>query len=310
LAGACELAPIADEGAGEQEAYALPELPDTWADTLDSLRPPKERDETWWDWRKHSPQPVVFRPLERMGETRVHLHLEHPFIQRILSRFRAQGYSAQDLSRVTVVPNEKDGIARVIAYGRVSLFGPGAARLHDELVSVAAAWTEAKGDNHLRPFAEQADRRALEMLEELFQSAARHGEVSAEIQARLAASAPGDFSALWDHVKNEAESRAHTATLQLAERGRSEAESLRKILTAQRATIAKTLGAHQLDLFGALTEDEKKQWQNDREHMHERLVNIETELRTEPEEVEALYRVSLQRLEPIGLVYLWPTTRM
>lgn len=310
LAGASVLRPVADNEAIEQNAYELPELPDTWNDTLDSLRPPKERDETWWDWRKRSPQPVVFRPLERMGETRVHLHLEHPFIQRILSRFRAQGYSAHDLSRVTVVPNEKDNVARVIAFGRVSLFGPGAARLHDELVSVAAAWTETKGDNHLRPFAEQADRRALETLEELFQAAPRLGDVPTEINQRLAASAPGDFAALWTHIKSEAESRAHEAIRQLGERGRSEAEALRKILTAQRATIARTLAGQQLDLFGVLSEDEKKQWHSDREHMQQRLVSIESELLTEPKEVEGLYRVTLQRLEPIGLVYLWPTTRM
>jgi hypothetical protein len=310
LAGAGPLQVIEDPEIKTQHVFQLPELGESWAETLDSLRPTRERDEAPWDWRKRPPQPVVFEPLERIGEERVHLHLEHPFIQRILSRFRSQGYSAQDLSRVTVVPNPHDGLVRVIAFGRVSLFGPRAARLHDELVSVAAQWLESKGKGHLKPFADDADRRALETLEQLFEKSQQLREVSAEIHARLAQSARDDFSTLWSAVKDEAEARAHRAAQLLGERGHKEAHALREILTAQRATIERTLQGQQLELFAELSDQEKKQWQNDREHMHSRLKAIDNELETEPAEVEALYRVTLKRLEPVGLVYLWPTTRM
>ena len=34
------------------------------------------------------------------------------------------------------------------------------------------------------------------------------------------------------------------------------------------------------------------------------------EMRIEPDELRALYTVSLKRLVPVGLVYLWPTTRL
>jgi superfamily II DNA or RNA helicase len=312
LAGAGPLRPIKVADIQDQQVYELPSLGESWVQTLDTLRPPRERGEEPWDWRKKPPQPVVFKPLERMGEERVHLHLEHPFVQRILSRFRAQGYSAQDLSRVTVVPNPHDAIVRVIAFGRVSLFGPGAARLHDELVSVAAQWLESKGKGHLRPFADAADREAIKTLESLFEDAAKgtaKTTVPDNIQARLRESAAADFSTLWGAVKDEAEDRAHRATQKLTERGHAEAEALRRILTAQRETIKKTLSA-QLSLFGDLSADEQKQWQNDKEHMAARLTAIDKEIKTEPADIEALYRVSLQRLEPVGLVYLWPTTRM
>src|SRR5690606_27837259 len=126
MTGASALTLVTEEAVKGQEVFALPPLAKTWTEPPDSLRPPRERDEAPWEWRKRPPQPVVFRPLDRIGEERVHLHLEHPFIQRILTRFRSQGYSAQDLSRVTVVPNPRDAIVRVIAFGRVSLFGPGA----------------------------------------------------------------------------------------------------------------------------------------------------------------------------------------
>lgn len=310
LAGASPLEPIEDDAIHDQRVFVLPALGEAWADTLDSLRPPREQDESLWDWQKRPPQPVVFRPLDRIGEERVHLHLEHPFIQRILSRFRSQGYSARDLSRVTVVPNPRDAIVRVVAFGRVSLFGPGAARLHDELVSVAAQWLEAKGPGHLRPFSDQADRRAVETLEQLFRESAGLGEVPAAIQLRLAEAAAGDFAALWPAVKVESEERAHRATQQLAERGHIEAEGLRQILATQRAAIERTLAAQQLELFAEFSPEEKKQWENDKQHLQGRLKAIEHELDTEPADIEALYQVSLKRLEPIGLVYLWPTTRM
>ncbi|HEX2881549.1 MAG TPA: hypothetical protein VHO25_18595, partial [Polyangiaceae bacterium] len=110
-------------------------------------------------------------------------------------------------------------------------------------------------------------------------------------------------------VEDEAEDRAHRAAQKLTERGHAEAEALRKILKTQRETIKKTLSS-QLSLFEELSADERKQWQNDKEHMSARLDAIDREIETEPKEIEALYKVSLQRLEPVGLVYLWPTTRI
>ena len=44
--------------------------------------------------------------------------------------------------------------------------------------------------------------------------------------------------------------------------------------------------------------------------MQTRLAHIERELEDEPRDIEALYHVRLQRLVPVGVVYLWPTTRM
>jgi superfamily II DNA or RNA helicase len=310
LAGAGPLRPVKVADIQDQDVFELPALGPSWQPTLDTLRPPREHDEEPWEWRKRPPQPVVFRALERMGSERVHLHLEHPFVQRILARFRAQGYSSQDLTRVTVVPSPNDAIVRVIAFGRVSLFGPGAARLHDEIVSVAAQWLETKGAGHLRPFADEADRRALDRLETLFHEAPRLPAVPDTIQRRLVESAPEDFRALWAPIKDEADSRAHAATQKLTQRGAAEAEALRKILRDQQQAITRALQGKQLELFGELAPDEVKQWQNEREHMSTRLCAIEGELKSEPADIEALYRVSLQRLEPIGLVYLWPTTRL
>ena len=36
---------------------------------------------------------------------------------------------------------------------------------------------------------------------------------------------------------------------------------------------------------------------------------LQKELTTEPPQIADLYRIVLRRLEPVGLVYLWPETR-
>jgi hypothetical protein len=295
-------------GQGQQPAYALPELPESWQTTLDSLRPARGSDEAEWQWRKHPLQPVVFKPLTRLGDDCVHLHLEHPFVQRILSRFRSQGYGAQDLSRVTVIPNDRDGLVRVLCFGRVSLFGDGATRLHDEVISVAARCVDKGGKRELRPFAEKADRQALETLEQLLARPEASLPVSEHVQAQVLKEASDDFAKLWPNVKAEAEECAHRAVQKLKARGEHEARALCTIIEAQRRRIEK---AQQLPLrFEGLSPSEKEQQQAERDHLTRRLGEIDRELMTEPADLVGLYRVALERLEPVGLVYLWPTTRL
>jgi hypothetical protein len=96
----------------------------------------------------------------------------------------------------------------VFAFGRLSLFGPGATRLHDQLISVASQWLESKGAGHLRPFADEADRRAQDRLEESLKESPTLEAVSPLTQVRHAASAPGDFATLWPHIRDEADAKA------------------------------------------------------------------------------------------------------
>ena len=92
------------------------------------------------------PQPVTFEPLETMHQEAEQLHLAHPFVKRLLDRFLAQGFGANDLSRTCGVVVPEATVARVIAYARLSLFGRGAARLHDEIISVAAPWSPGQAE--------------------------------------------------------------------------------------------------------------------------------------------------------------------
>jgi hypothetical protein len=309
LSGAQDLtsAPVKEDA---PEAFLLPELSSSWAETLDTLRPPRGREETFWDWRKRAPQPVVFSPPERINSGLSHLHLQHPLVRRVLSRFLAQGYSAHDLSRVTAVKTSRDSLVRVIAFGRLSLFGPGATRLHDEVISVAAQWLESGGPKHLKPFADEADRRALETLEDVLR-ASPNLKVSAKVQERLLASAPQDFARLWQDIHDEADARAHAAGQKLQDRANAEAGALRGILEEQRQAIRDVIhGPMQLSLaFAEQDKEQRRQFEDDRRHMEGRLIAIDKEIDTEPAQIKELYRVVLKRLEPVGLIYLWPETR-
>lgn len=293
------------------EAFKLPTLPESWAETLDSLRMPRGRDQYFSDWRAQEPLPVLFEPPPKMNSAAAQLHLSHPFVKRILSRFLSQGYSAHDLSRVTIV-RSRDSLIRVIAFGRLSLFGRGASRLHDQLVSVAARWVETS-DEPLKPFAEAADRRALESLEQVLAESPTLDGISSVARQTVIEAAPTLFGQLWPFVEAEADARAQEALLDLERRGLEEADQLEEILRRQRNAIEEELdlkvGQTAAFQFEDLTRAEQRQAEADRAYMKQRLQAIEHEIQEEPEDLKSLYRVSLRRLEPVGLVVLWPKTR-
>jgi hypothetical protein len=55
-----------------------------------------------------------------------------------------------------------------------------------------------------------------------------------------------------------------------------------------------------------MEDDERRQREAERRFQDERLRALPEELDREPDRVRALYNVRASRLEPIGLVYLWP----
>jgi len=307
LAGAKALEATKADGV---EAWRVPELPEAWQATLDNLRPARGRNEYLWEYRKKAPLPVVFRPPPKMNSELSHVHLSHPFVQRVLGRFLSQGFSAHDLSRITVVRTRHDALARVIAFGRLSLFGAGAARLHDQLVSVAARWIEGK-EGELKPFAEDADRKAIELLEQVLAESPSLEAVSATVQKKLLAAAPQAFAALWKHIRDEADALAHEAERKLVQRGQEESDALRGILTAQRASIIAEIERRSQLTFDDLKFDKREQDQFKKEQVFlgDRLVVIQQEIDREPKQIQAVYKVALRRLEPVGLVFLWPETR-
>jgi len=121
------------------------------------------------------------------------------------------------------------------------------------------------------------------------------------------ASAASDFATLWPEVEAESGRKEKDARKKLAQRGEGEAKALEGILHVQREAIEEALGA-QLEL--ELTQkDELDQWRRDKSHLEARRAALEKELKEEPAALAATYEVRLSRLTPVGMVYLWPSSR-
>jgi len=85
-----------------------------------------------------------------------------------------------------------------------------------------------------------------------------------------------------------------------------------EILQTQKKHLDDTVARHQapeLQLkFREFNEEERRQLEANQRYWGKRLVALENELRTEPERIRGVYQVCAQRIEPVGLVYLWPVT--
>ncbi len=303
--------PLRPAGDGRWTFPALDKRPGadpTWAETIDSLRPPRPRDQKPWEWRREAaPRPLVFRDPGTLDNEVVHLHLEHRVVQRLLARFRAQGFVHDDLSRVCV-GQTKDPIPRVVLLGRLSLYGDGAARLHDEILTVAARWQEPElRKDSLKPYGAEAEARAVELLQESL--LASSAEATAEnVRRRLLAAVPQDMEALLPHLTHRAKALADRARERLAARGDKEAREMAAILEAQRHGIEATVGRYARQLPLDFGEDERRQLEADRKHWQRRLDALDQELKTEPARIRRVYDVKAVRVEPVGLVYLYPVS--
>jgi len=308
-----QLKPLTNSATGE---YRLPELTDkfatdpSWMRTLDTLRAPRRKGQPDWEWRREQPiRPVVFEDQGALDAKAVHLHLEHRFVQRLLGRFRSQGFVHNDLSRVCVAFTE-DPVARVVLLGRISLYGERASRLHDQVLAVTAKWVDADiRKNALEPEAEVDSLKTLELLEKALASEAPK-TITPQVRQRLASAARADLDQLLPQLKKLADKAEKDGTKSLATRGQKEAKEMREILESQRKRILATqkkreAEAEQLALFAAT---EAKQLQADVRHWQDRLAQLDTELESEPKRIRDSYDVKAPRFEPVGLVYLWPVT--
>jgi hypothetical protein len=96
----------------------------------------------------------------------------------------------------------------------------------------------------------------------------------------------------------------------LQQRGDKEAREMRAILEEQQKRLTETARKYQADsqLMLGFNEDEQRQMEANRRHWDKRLNALAGELEREPARIREVYAVRATRLEPVGLVYLWPVT--
>ncbi len=318
--GAAGLSPVDPSQAAadpERARWQLPHLHEragadpTWAATLDALRAPRKRGQSPAEWRREAPiRPVVFRDPGNLDGEVVHLHLEHRVVQRLLGRFLSQGFRDDDLRRACVLRTD-DALPYAVLLGRLSLFGAGGARLHDEILAAAAEWAPLEQRHGgLRPLGEGDKRDVLQLVEEAL-ARPRLQDVEPSLQAHVRAHAARDVAELTPHLERRAAQLSERARRDLIRRGEAEARDMAGILVAQRARIL----ARQKEIEDearqgrlAFNPEEERQLAADRRHWIERLDSIARELEAEPARIQDSYVVKATRVEPVGVVYLWPVS--
>ena len=139
--------------------------------------------------------------------------------------------------------------------------------------------------------------------------------IPAAVQARFGESAARDIRELTPHLERRAARLIDHATAQLADRAQAEGASMRALLERQRKRIAAAAGAPAGD--AQLTMDlgpddrrqrdaERHQRDADRRAWSRRLQEIEAELESEPRRIAETNAVRAVRVDPVGIVYLWP----
>ncbi|MCB1021860.1 MAG: helicase, partial [Acidobacteria bacterium] len=193
----------------------------------------------------------------------------------------------------------------------LALYGPRAARLHEELLAVTARWIDPKiRDSALTPYARDTETRTLDLL---YDSLLRNPvqPISDVVQLQLRQGASRDVAELLPHLESRGEALAAAAMDRLAARADSESKAMRQILENQQRHIERTVEKYagpsaQRMLPGM--EDELRQLRDNQRYWQERLASLEHELEEEPQRIADIYQVQAKRLEPVGLVYLWPVS--
>lgn len=310
--------PLQEDGTppkGHPVRYRFPNLESrrggdpSWAPTLDTLRKPPDEGEAGFQWRQNAPiRPVTFDPPPGIDDSTVQLHLQHRVVQRLLGRFRAQGFVHHDLSRACLTQSQ-DRIPRVILLGRLSLYGSGATRLHEEILTVTARWLPPdQRSGALAPYARETEARTLELLEAALHPKAQK-ELPKHVQTTLLASLPRDITELLPHLQSRGESARSDAEAALAERGRAESSAMRRILEDQRRRILAELGTPMIQLtLPGMDDAERRQRESNRRYWQRWIDNVQDDLEREPARILNFYQVKSCRIEPIGIAYLYPAS--
>jgi superfamily II DNA/RNA helicase len=309
---------------GKQKAWVFPSSEEaqrrdpSWKTTLDSLRTPRKPKQRLADWRREAPiRPVVFEDAGTLQDDTVHLHLQQRLAQRLLARFRSQGFRYHDLSRACLAQS-RDAIPRVVLLGRLALYGINAERLHEEIIPVAARWKELDDRNGpLKAYARDAETNTLQLLEDAMSSDAPLGEIPTPVRERLEAATAADVADLRPQLEPRAEELAKVAEERLRQRGEKEASDFLDTLRRQRVRVEKELERFRMEeerirqeksenLFGLANREENEQLREHARSWLKRLAAFDEDERDEPARIRARYEVRATRVEPVGLVYLWP----
>jgi len=319
---------------GQKDLWTLPNWDEvlgrdpSWVHTLDALRESRKAGQKVEEWRNEAQlQPVVFEDNGIMRHGSVQLHLEHRVVRRLLQRFVAHGFTQDGLNRATALIGPS-AVPTVILLGRLSLFGEGATRLHDQLIYV-----EARFPNEALEIQADDQQDLSSSLGDLKKALLEAREVSPQVLADLRARAESDLAILRPIIEKRAETAGYEAQQKLSKRGLDEGKSLEEqlqTLKSQLKAVEKELSKsasavesemEQIDgLFDSLgslhqahieqEERRGRQLKVDLQAVQDRIKELTpAKIKAEVDQVKGAFEVKLTRVEPVGVVYLWSRSR-
>ncbi|WP_230772796.1 DISARM system SNF2-like helicase DrmD [Sphingomonas sp. Leaf4] len=283
-----------------------------WQPLFDELRArgprPGERPGEWRasadaQVRRVSFAPAILPDGRDAGDV-VQVHLEHRLVRRLLGQFLSAGFQ-QGLERACVIETASVPRPRVVLIGRLALFGERAARLHEEVMSVAADWRPAPRDGLLRALAEGGEAEG-RVLDGLIAALGEARMAAPDVAAAITAQAAVDVADLRPVLAERAAVRQARIAAELDRRAADEADTLHALLQQRIDRIRRERGSDDRQFALLLDPAEARQRAADRRSWERAATRLDDELVREPERLRAAARVRASRLEPIGLVYLHP----
>ena len=139
----------------------------------------------------------------------------------------------------------------------------------------------------------------------------KHAKLVPDVVLRqLQETAPLDVRNLLPHLEARGAEYAKDAITKLERRADAESKAMREILESQKKHLSETVAkSDKIDQLHLFNEQEQRQLDSNRRYWAKRLSELDGEMKTEPGRIRSLYEVRAQRVEPVGLVYLWPITR-
>ena len=283
----------------------------SWAATLDTRRVPRKSDQKLTDWRRVAPiRPVVFEDAGRLNEDTVHLHLEQRVAQRLLARFRAQD-SSTTISRGRASPR-RGTPSRAWSCSVASRSTAAARNACTRSGSVTARWTEpALRRRPLRPYAREAEARILALLDASLGGGGPGPTRSCSAGCSRPRRATSRSCCLaWSREREEP---ARAAAEALRQRGEREARLLHETLERQRGRVMEEIERHraefeQIAMDFATTKEDGSSSKPTCATGNGASRNSTPTSNASPSESVASTTSQLTRVEPVGLVYLWPET--
>jgi ERCC4-related helicase len=296
----------------------------SWTYTLDALRASRKAGQKLTEWRDEAEiRPIVFEDDGSLHQDRVQLHLEHRVVRRLLQRFVAHGFTQDELNRAAVI--QYDGaVSRVYLLARLSLYGQGASRLHDELVMVEAELF--KSNDKIEILSDEKAQK-LESLNRVQAAILNKKEASSSVVEAYRTRTTHDIASLRSILEQRGQKLAETARGKLTTRGLHESEALQKRLNELKLELQKAKKELQskfdkledpettaqqslsLGLQERLTQETltHRQIKLDLEHISSRLKDLQPrKITAQAKAVAETFEVKLERLEPIGILYLHP----